>query len=90
MPLPMLSYLITIVVEVIGGLLLLVGYQTRIASLALQPLRWRRRCSSTRNFADQNQMIHFLKNISIIGGLLQVAAFGAGALSVDARRLRTA
>jgi putative oxidoreductase len=35
-------------------------------------------------------MIHFLKNISIIGGLLQVAAFGAGALSIDARRLRTA
>ena len=42
------------------------------------------------NFADQNQMIHFLKNVAIVGGLLQVAAFGAGALSLDARRLRTA
>jgi putative oxidoreductase len=38
------------------------------------------------NFADQNQMIHFLKNIMIAGGLLQIAAFGAGALSVDNRR----
>jgi len=35
-------------------------------------------------------MLHFLKNISITGGLLQVTAFGAGALSLDGRRLRTA
>jgi putative oxidoreductase len=89
-PLPMLSYLITIVVEVIGGLLLLVGYQTRIASLALAAFTLAAAVLFHSNFADQNQMIHFLKNISIIGGLLQVAAFGAGALSIDARRLRTA
>ena len=37
------------------------------------------------NFADQNQMIHFLKNLMIMGGLLQVAAFGAGRFSLDAR-----
>ena len=37
------------------------------------------------NFADQNQMIHFLKNVMIAGGLLQIAAFGAGAISVDNR-----
>ena len=37
------------------------------------------------NFADQNQMIHFLKNMMIAGGLLQIAAFGAGAISVDNR-----
>jgi putative oxidoreductase len=38
------------------------------------------------NFADQNQMIHFLKNVMMAGGLLQIAAFGAGALSLDNRR----
>jgi putative oxidoreductase len=37
------------------------------------------------NFADQNQMIHFLKNIMMAGGLLQIASFGAGAISVDNR-----
>jgi len=37
------------------------------------------------NFADQNQMIHFLKNVMMAGGLLQIAAFGAGALSIDNR-----
>ena len=37
------------------------------------------------NFADQNQMIHFLKNVMMAGGLLQIVAFGAGAFSVDSR-----
>ena len=37
------------------------------------------------NFADQNQMIHFLKNVMMAGGLLQIVAFGAGALSIDNR-----
>jgi putative oxidoreductase len=36
-----------------------------------------------RDFADQNAMAHFLKNISITGGLLQIAAFGAGSFSID-------
>ncbi|MGH9197190.1 MAG: DoxX family protein, partial [Acidimicrobiia bacterium] len=34
----------------------------------------------------QGQMIHFLKNIAMIGGLMFVAAFGPGPLSFDARR----
>ena len=36
-------------------------------------------------FADQNQLIHFLKNLAMAGGLLQVVSFGAGGLSFDAR-----
>ena len=31
-------------------------------------------------------MIHFLKDVMMAGGLLQIAAFGAGALSLDNRR----
>ncbi|NYT77172.1 hypothetical protein H0A71_09235 [Alcaligenaceae bacterium] len=37
-------------------------------------------------FADPNQMTHFLKNIAIAGGLLQVAVYGAGGLGLDALR----
>jgi putative oxidoreductase len=37
------------------------------------------------NFADQNQIVHFLKNVMMAGGLLQITAFGAGAISLDSR-----
>src|SRR6266478_846415 len=42
------------------------------------------------NFADQNQMIHFLKNVMMAGGLLQIAAFGAGAISIEQWRRKSA
>jgi putative oxidoreductase len=38
------------------------------------------------NFADPNQIFHFIKNLVMTGGLLQVIAYGAGAISIDARR----
>ena len=37
------------------------------------------------HFGDKNQMIHFLKNVVMAGGLLQIAYFGAGAFSLDSR-----
>ena len=90
LPAPLLGYLIAILVEVGGGLLLIVGYQTRIVALVLAAFTAVAAVAFHHNFADQNQMIHFLKNIAVVGGLLQVAAFGAGSFSLDARRLRAA
>ena len=90
LPAPLLGYLIAILVEVGGGLLLVAGYQTRIVALILAAFTVVAAVVFHHNFADQNQMIHFLKNIAVTGGLLQVAAFGAGSLSLDARRLRAA
>ena len=86
LPVPLLSYLLAIVVEIGGGILLVVGYQTRIVSLVVAAFTLATAVFFHNNFADQNQMIHFMKNIAIAGGLLQVAAFGAGAFSLDARR----
>ncbi|MCR6727775.1 DoxX family protein [Agrobacterium fabrum] len=90
LPLPLLAYFVAVVVELGGGILLVVGYQTRIVSLLIAAFTLATALIFHSNFADQNEMISFLKNISIVGGLLQVAAFGAGALSFDARRLRIA
>jgi putative oxidoreductase len=90
LPAPLLGYVVAIVVEVVGGLLLVVGYQTRIVSLILAAFTVVAAVVFHHNFADQNEMIHFLKNIAVAGGLLQVAAFGAGSFSLDARRLRAA
>jgi putative oxidoreductase len=86
LPAPTLAYAVALVVELVGGLLLVVGFQTRLAALVLALFTVAAAFGFHSNFADQNQTIHFLKNIAIAGGLLQVVAFGAGALSFDARR----
>jgi putative oxidoreductase len=88
MPVPMLAYLAAIVAEVGGGVLLLLGYRARLVSLLLAAFTVVVGLLFHSNLGDQNQMIHFLKNLAIAGGLLQVAAFGAGTLSLDARRAK--
>jgi putative oxidoreductase len=90
LPAPLLGYLIAVVVEVGGGILLVAGYQARLVGLVMAAFTLVTALAFHSNLADQNQLIHFLKNICIVGGLLQVVAFGAGPLSFDARRLRTA
>ena len=85
LPLPMVAYAIAIAAEVGGSLLLLLGYKTRAIAAAMAVFTLATALGFHTNFADQNQMIHFLKNLMIMGGLLQVAAFGAGRLSLDAR-----
>jgi len=85
LPAPQLGYLVALVVEVGGGLLLVTGFQTRIVALVLAVFTVVTALVFHHDFADQNQMIHFLKNIAIAGGLLQVASFGAGSFSLDAR-----
>jgi len=88
LPLPIAGYLIAVVVEVAGGLLLAVGYRTTFVATGMAVFTLATAVFFHNNFADQNQMIHFLKNIVIAGGLFQVAAFGAGSLSIDALRLK--
>ncbi|MGX1325213.1 putative oxidoreductase [Bradyrhizobium sp. USDA 377] len=89
LPAPLLGYLIAILIEAGGGVLLVIGYQTRIVALILAVFALAAGLAFHRDFADQNQTIHFLKNVAIAGGLLQIAAFGAGSLSLDARRLKS-
>lgn len=86
LPAPLIAYLIAVVVEVGGGALLVVGFQTRLVAIALAVFTVAAALGFHSNLADANQLIHFLKNIAITGGLLQVAAFGAGAFSLDGRR----
>jgi putative oxidoreductase len=83
LPLPLLGYLLAVLIEFGGGLLLVVGYQTRLVAAVLALFSLATAVIFHSNFDDQNMMIHFLKNVAMAGGLLQVVAFGAGALSVD-------
>jgi len=85
LPLPHVSYFGAVLVELGGGLLLAVGYHARIAAAALAVFSVVTALIFHNALGDQNQLFHFLKDLAIAGGLLQVAAFGAGSFSLDAR-----
>jgi putative oxidoreductase len=76
----------TIALEILGGIALIIGFQTRIAAFALAAFSIAAAVIFHHNFADQMQMIMFLKNFSIAGGLLLLSASGALALGVDCRK----
>jgi putative oxidoreductase len=80
-----LAFIVAVAIEVGGGLMLLSGYRVRLASLVMAVFSLATAFFFHRNFGDQNQMIHFLKNVMIAGGLFQITYFGAGAWSLDAR-----
>jgi putative oxidoreductase len=85
LPFPQLAFLGAVLIEVAGGLLLAVGYKTRLAAIVLAVFSVATALIFHGAIGDQNQFIHLLKNLAIAGGLLQVVAFGAGPLSLDAR-----
>jgi putative oxidoreductase len=84
---------LTILVELGGGLAVLLGFLTRWAALALAVFSVLAALIFHAYWgvpADQvmGQQINFWKNISIAGGFLVLAAFGPGGISFDAKRAR--
>jgi putative oxidoreductase len=86
LPLPTVTTVIVGVVELLGGLALLAGFQTRIAAILLAVFTLAATAVAHLDFADQVQVLMLQKNLAIVGGLVVLAVFGAGSLSVDARR----
>jgi putative oxidoreductase len=91
LPLPEVAAAIAIVIEIGGALALLAGFGTRLAALVLAVFT----LVATVIFhnywampadAQMMQQLMFFKNIAVVGGLLVLAAWGAGAWSVDAKR----
>jgi putative oxidoreductase len=86
LPMVQVAWIIAVVVELGGGLAILLGLFTR--PVALVCAIW---CVATAliahtNFAERVQEIMFFKNMGMTGGFLYIAAFGAGAWSLDAKR----
>ena len=91
MPMPAVFAALAILIELGGGLLIVLGFLTRPAALAIALF-----CVVSafifHNFwavdaaMKMAQYINFMKNISIAGGALVLAAFGPGAYSIDAKR----
>lgn len=73
----------TIALELLGGISIVVGFQTRFAAVALAVFTVVAAVLFHNNMADQMQSIMFLKDIAIAGGFLLLASSGATAFSVD-------
>jgi putative oxidoreductase len=86
MGVPAILLPLVIALEIGGGLALIVGFCTRWAALALAAFSVVAAFIFHRNFGDQMQMILFMKNFAMAGGLLLLYVYGAGALSIDAKR----
>ena len=95
LPMPTMVAALTVLVELGGGLALVVGFYTRQAALILAVFTllagfifhnfWAADAAS-----KMMQQINFMKNLSISGGMLILAAFGPGSLGLDARRRQAA
>jgi putative oxidoreductase len=94
LPMPHILAIATAALELGGGILIVIGWQTRLFALALAVFT----ALAAYFFHDfwhyppgadyTNNMIHFLKNVSIIGGFLMLAAAGAGRYSLDGPCIR--
>jgi len=77
---------LVIILELGGGLALVAGWQARWVAYALAGFSVISALIFHNNLADQVQMIMFMKNLAIAGGLLLIAEHGAGAYSLDNRK----
>jgi putative oxidoreductase len=77
---------LVILLELGGGLAVLLGWQTRISAFLLAGFCIVSALIFHASFGDQMQSILFMKNMAMAGGFLFLVAGGAGAWSLDARR----
>ncbi|MDB5752266.1 MAG: DoxX family protein [Ramlibacter sp.] len=91
LPLPQVGVALAVLIELLGGIALLVGFGTRWVALALALF------TAVATFFFHNywampeaqqmmQQLMFTKNLAIVGGLLAFAAFGPGRLSIEGRK----
>lgn len=85
LPFPTAAYAGAVAVEMIGAALLLIGYRVQLVALLLAGFSIAAAIGFHAAIGDQNQLIHFLKNVAIAGGLLQVAALSPGRAATGRR-----
>lgn len=78
----------TIILVVGGGVSIIVGWETRLFAFLLAGFTLIAGIIFHNQFSDPNELNHFMKNLSIVGGFLYLVKFGAGELSLDNRKSR--
>lgn len=86
LPFPPGAFVVAAFIELVGSTILILGYRTRIVAAVFAVYCIATALSFHHNWADQDQLMNFFKNVAMTGGLLQIVAFGGGRLSLDARR----
>ncbi|MDB5653997.1 MAG: DoxX family protein [Tardiphaga sp.] len=84
LPLPAVAAAIAVVVELLGGMLIVLGLLFRPVAVILGLWCLVTALAAHTDFADRNMLIHFFKNIAMLGGFLQAALLVPGAYSIDA------
>ncbi|HLG19380.1 MAG TPA: DoxX family protein [Bdellovibrionota bacterium] len=82
-PLAKAAYGAAVGIEILCGVLLLLGARTRVASLLLAILVIISTYYFYFDFSDRMQIVAMLKNLAIVGGLLHLSAYGSGGFSLD-------
>lgn len=85
LPMPDILVWVVIAVEILGGILLVIGWQTRVVAWGMAVFTILTALIGHKFWVDASQTTHFLKNLSIVGGFLMLAVAGPGRLSVDKR-----
>jgi putative oxidoreductase len=84
--LPSVTIWLVILVELVGGLMILTGFYTRIAATVLALFCIATAFIGHSNWSNVADFQAFMKDIAIAGGLFYAAAAGAGIISLDTRR----
>jgi putative oxidoreductase len=82
-PVPTIAVWISIVIHLLGGLAILVGFKTRWAAAVLGGLCLGTAFGVHLPIGDNSNMLHFYKNLAMAGGFLYMMHYGAGGLSLD-------
>jgi len=83
LPIPLFFLICSIVIELIGGLALAIGYKTSTAAFVVSLYLMVVTIFFHPVWDDMSYFIDFVKNIAIIGGLFILAYYGSGPKSVD-------
>ncbi|MCX2698391.1 MULTISPECIES: DoxX family protein [Ochrobactrum] len=86
LPVPTVTAVVVGLVEFLGGLAILVGFQTRIAAAIVALFTIGATLVAHMNFAEGMNALMAQKNLAIAGGLILLALHGAGSISIDAKR----
>jgi len=86
LPAPTITAIVVGLIEFVGGLAILVGFQTRIAAAIVALFTIGATLVAHMNFAEGMNALMAQKNLAIAGGLILLVLQGAGSISIDAKR----